>query len=196
MTAPGVPDCYQGTELWELSLVDPDNRRPVDFELRRRLLDRIILFVERGAEERTHFVRGLVESWKDGGIKLYILHVALRHRRSHPTLYLEGDYVPLDCEGPASAHLCAYARLHQDQAIVTVISLLTANLNGVSGQGVEEEEMWNDMWIVVPSWRAGSNYINLLTGERFETVTRGERQALPVGPLLKHCPVALLERCS
>ena len=196
LTAPGVPDCYQGTELWEFSLVDPDNRRPVDFELRRHLLDRVIPFVEREAAERTHFVRGLVESWKDGGIKLYILHVALRHRRAHSTLYLEGDYVPLDCEGPASAHLCAYARLHQDQAIVTVVSLLTGNLNGVLGQGVKEEEMWNDMWIVVPSWRAGSNYVNLLTGERFETVTRGERQALPVGLLLKHCPVALLERCS
>ena len=196
LTAPGIPDCYQGTELWEFSLVDPDNRRPVDFDLRRGMLDRIIPVVEGALEGRIDLVRALMESWKDGGIKLYVLHVGLRHRRAHPALYLEGDYVPLDCEGRASSHLCAYARLNQDQAVVTVVPRLTATMNGMSGQDLQAGAMWDDSWIVVPSWKAGSNYINLLTGERLETVTRGERQALSVDRIFKDCPVALLERCS
>ena len=194
VTAPGIPDCYQGTELWELNLVDPDNRRPVDFDLRRRMLDRFVSLVEADDHQKLELVRTLMASWKDGGIKLYILQVALRHRRAHPALYLEGDYVPLDCEGPSQSHLCAYARLNQDRAIVTVVPRLTANLPGMSAPSMQDTSAWEGTWVVVPSWKAGSIYTNLFTGERLETVTRGEHQALPVDRLLKHCPVALLER--
>ena len=196
LTAPGIPDCYQGTECWELSLVDPDNRRPVDFELRRQMLELLDRIDEREPDDRVGLVRNLMESWKDSRIKLYVLQAGLRHRRAHGALYLEGDYVPLDCEGRSRMHLCAFARLHQDQAVVTVVSRLTANLNVVSGQKVHDEDVWQDTWITVPSWKAGSLYLNILTGERFETVTQGERQVLPVSQILNHCPVALLERCS
>lgn len=196
LTAPGIPDCYQGTECWELSLVDPDNRRPVDFELRRQMLELLDRIEEREPDDRVGLVRNLMESWKDSRIKLYVLQAGLRHRRAHGALYLEGDYVPLDCEGRSRMHLCAFARLHQDQAVVTVVSRLTANLNVVSGQKVHDEDVWQDTWITVPSWKAGSLYLNILTGERFETVTQGERQVLPVSQILNHCPVALLERCS
>jgi (1->4)-alpha-D-glucan 1-alpha-D-glucosylmutase len=196
LTAPGVPDCYQGTELWELNLVDPDNRRPVDFDLRARILERMGPAGERDLDDRVGLVRGLMESWKDGRIKLYILQAALHHRRAHAALYLDGDYVPLDCEGRSRSHLCAFARLHQDQAMVTVVPRLTANLNAVAGYGVQEEDVWEETWVAVPSWKAGSLYLNLLTGERFETLSLGERQVLPVGRILHHCPIALLERCS
>lgn len=196
LTAPGIPDCYQGTECWELSLVDPDNRRPVDFELRRQMLELLDRIEEREPDDRVGLVRNLMESWKDSRIKLYVLQAGLRHRRAHGALYLEGDYVPLDCEGRSRMHICAFARLHQDQAVVTVVSRLTANLNVVSGQKVHDEDVWQDTWITVPSWKAGSLYLNILTGERFETVTQGERQVLPVSQILNHCPVALLERCS
>lgn len=196
LTAPGIPDCYQGTECWELSLVDPDNRRPVDFELRRQMLELLDRIDEREPDDRVGLVRNLMESWKDSRIKLYVLQAGLRHRRAHGALYLEGDYVPLDCEGRSRMHICAFARLHQDQAVVTVVSRLTANLNVVSGQKVHDEDVWQDTWITVPSWKAGSLYLNILTGERFETVTQGERQVLPVSQILNHCPVALLERCS
>jgi len=195
LTAPGIPDCYQGTEWWELNLVDPDNRRPVDFDLRSRMLQQFPPIGEQGAD-RVGFVRGLMDSWKDSRIKLYVLHAGLTYRRSHAALYLEGDYVPLESEGRSRSHLCAFARLHQDQAAVTVVSRLTASLTAVYGQGVQEEEMWQETWITVPSWKAGSVYLNLLTGERLETVSQGERQVLPVTQVLRHCPVALLERCA
>ncbi len=196
LTAPGIPDCYQGTELWELNLVDPDNRRPVDFDLRARMLEQFDHLSEEEAKNRVDLMRTLMESWKDSRIKLYVLQAGLRHRREHPELYLEGDYVPLDCDGPSRAHVCAFARLHQDHAIVTVVSRLTANLNGVAGQDVQAEDAWKETWITVPSWKSGSVYLNLLTGERLETVAQGDRQMLPVAQVLLHCPVALLERCS
>ncbi len=196
LTAPGIPDCYQGTELWEFNLVDPDNRRPVDFDLRARMLEELDQPGDHATADRIDLVRRLMDSWRDGRIKLYILQTGLRHRRAHAPVYLEGDYVPLDCEGRNRAHLCAFARLHQDQAVVTIVPRLTANLNNVSGHGVQEADVWQDTWLTVPSWKTGSVYLNILTGEHLETMTQGERQVLPVGRVLNHCPVALLQRGS
>ena len=194
LTAPGIPDCYQGTELWELTLVDPDNRRPVDFALRTEMLDQLNHVCDQEGDDRTHLVRGLINTWKDGRLKLYVLHTALHHRRTNAKLYLEGDYVPLDCEGKSRSHICAYARLHHDQAVVAVVPRLMVDLNDVPG--MPGEEVWQDSWITVPSWKTGSVYLNLLTGERLETISQGERQVLPLHRILQHCPVALLERCS
>jgi (1->4)-alpha-D-glucan 1-alpha-D-glucosylmutase len=196
LTAPGIPDCYQGTELWEFSLVDPDNRRPVDFDLRANLLETWRQGAGEQLGDRAALVRRLMESWEDGRIKLYLLQTALRHRREHAALYLEGDYVPLECEGARRANLCAFARLHQEQAIVTVVPRLTAEFLGESSSLVEGSDPWQDSRLTVPSWKAGSDYINLLTGERFETVTENGKQTLRVGSLLRDCPVALLERRS
>ncbi|MGZ8422770.1 MAG: malto-oligosyltrehalose synthase, partial [Nitrospira sp.] len=194
LTAPGIPDCYQGTELWELTLVDPDNRRPVDFALRTEMLDQLNHVCDQEGVDRIHLVRGLMNTWKDSRIKLYVLHTALRHRRANAELYLEGDYVPLDCEGRSRSHICAYARLHHDQAVVAVVPRLVVELNALPG--APGEEVWQDSWITVPSWKTGSVYLNLLTGERLETITQGERQVLPLARIFQHCPVALLERCS
>ncbi|MDQ1291352.1 MAG: (1-_4)-alpha-D-glucan 1-alpha-D-glucosylmutase, partial [Nitrospirota bacterium] len=145
------------------------------------------------AGDRIEFLRCLAESWQDGRLKLFILQAALRHRRAYPDLYLDGDYVPLDCEGPHQFHLCAFARLHQDQAVVTVAPRFMAGSAATRDEG-RPDDTWRDTWLTVPSWKAGSAYEHLFTGERFETVNRGERQVLPVGQVLKHCPVALLIR--
>jgi (1->4)-alpha-D-glucan 1-alpha-D-glucosylmutase len=196
LTAPGVPDCYQGSELWELCLVDPDNRRPVDYDLRRHLLEQCQQGREKGGDDRVAFIRTLINGWKDSRIKLYILQTVLGHRRAYPALYLEGDYVPLDCEGSFRSHICAFARLHQDRAVVTVVPRLSATLDQAAGVVAQGEPQWRDTSITVPSWRAGSTYLNLLTGEEVDTVTQGDRQVLLVDRLLSDCPVALLERCS
>ncbi len=195
VAAPGVPDCYQGAELWELNLVDPDNRGPVDYELRAGMLKNFDQLDEREASKRIEFLRGLAESWQDGRLKLFILQAALRHRRTHPALYLDGDYIPLDCEGSGQLHLCAFARLHQDQAVVAIAPRLMAGLAGTK-DGAETEDLWKNTWVTVPSWKPGSVYEHILTGERFETSNRGERQALPAWQVLNHCPVALLVRCA
>jgi (1->4)-alpha-D-glucan 1-alpha-D-glucosylmutase len=182
--------------LWELSLVDPDNRRAVDYDLRAQMLRQLQQEGERSGDDRIGLVRRLMESWKDGRIKLYIMQEGLRHRRANAALYLEGDYVPLDCEGRYKSHLCAFARLHQDLGLVAVVPRLVTGLGDVSGGAAREAHVWQDTWMAVPSWKNGSVYRNILTGERLETVTQGERQMLPVGAVLNHCPVGLLERCT
>ncbi len=195
MTAPGITDCYQGAELWEFSLVDPDNRRPVDFDQRARMLAGLQGNGDADGVDRRTLVRRLVESWEDGRIKLYLLQQGLRHRREHSALYLDGDYVPLECDGLHRSKICAFARLHQEQAVVTVVPLLTADMGERAGGQAQTEERWQNTRIVVPSWKAGSRYLNLFTGEHLETVTEEGRQVLPISHVLRDCPVAVLERC-
>lgn len=98
-TVPGLPDVYQGTELWDFSLVDPDNRRPVDFARRLHALN-----------EMPGDVAQLLSDWRDGGIKLHTLQRVLSFRQSHPALFAEGDYVPLAAKGWRSSHVVAFAR--------------------------------------------------------------------------------------
>src|SRR5205814_6935872 len=102
LTTPGVPDTYQGAELWDQSFVDPDNRRPVDFELRRNML-RDISQKER---ERPALCRQLIERWTDGGVKLYVIRTALKQRERMRSLFMSGDYEPL----AAGDHAVAFAR--------------------------------------------------------------------------------------
>ncbi|MGC3976346.1 MAG: malto-oligosyltrehalose synthase [Nitrospira sp.] len=194
ITAPGIPDCYQGTELWEFSLVDPDNRRPVDFDHRAAILKQCQDSAGQEDVNRLALVRRLLESWEDGRIKLYLLETGLRHRREHAALYLDGDYVPLECDGVRHANLCAFARLYQEQGIVTVVPRLNAEV--IQADSSETGGAWQNTRVTVPSWKAGSHYVNLLTGERLETVTEEGRQVLPISQVLRDCPVALLERCS
>jgi (1->4)-alpha-D-glucan 1-alpha-D-glucosylmutase len=107
VASPGVPDIYQGTELWDFSLVDPDNRRPVDYDLRRRLLDELRAVPEEG---RVNLCRELTENKEDGRIKLYLLWRALCCRREHPGLFTTGEYLPAHADGERDGNLCAFAR--------------------------------------------------------------------------------------
>ena len=96
LTVPGVPDIYQGTELWDLSLVDPDNRRPVDYDLREKLLDEL--------QANPPTPEDLLENWRDGRIKLFVIQHLLRLRRSYPDLFQQGGYTPLIPTRKAPAH--------------------------------------------------------------------------------------------
>jgi (1->4)-alpha-D-glucan 1-alpha-D-glucosylmutase len=127
LTAPGVPDVYQGSELWDLSLVDPDNRRPVDFELRRRLLAELDALGERAA----------VVAWERGaeGLpKLLVVSRTLRARAELPDVFAAGDYRPLNVTGSRAAHAVAFCR---GDAAVTVVPRLAATLDGWGDTAVE-----------------------------------------------------------
>ncbi len=193
MTAPGIPDFYQGSELWDFSLVDPDNRRPVDFDLRRTILEEFLAQETAGAppEKRLEELLGRRD---DGRIKLWLILQTLRFRRRHEDLFLAGEYVPLQGTGPRRDHLFAFARLHNDAAAVTVIPrLLTVLLPDPSLLPVGEA-LWAETGITVPSWKPGSAYRNVLTGARLRTISEGDRQILPAAEVFHSCPVALLER--
>ncbi len=114
LTVPGVPDIYQGDELWDFSLVDPDNRRPVDWGKRQALLD----------EVAAASPANLAPHWQDGREKLFATQRLLALRRAFPELFAEGDYQPLEIEGEKSSHLCAFARSWEDLSLVVMVPRL------------------------------------------------------------------------
>jgi (1->4)-alpha-D-glucan 1-alpha-D-glucosylmutase len=190
LTAPGVPDFYQGSELWDLSLVDPDNRRPVDWAERRRLLDEVLAAVA-AASDRAAVAHDLVKHRADGRAKLFVIHTGLAVRRAHRALFEAGAYRPLEARGAWAEHVCAYARTGGEGAAVTVIPRLLAR-RGVDALPLGPE-YWADTWLPLPRELAG-RYTNALTGERVEAAPAGEAAALRLGDVLTAFPVALLVR--
>ena len=193
IAAPGVPDFYQGTEVWDFSLVDPDNRRPVDFEARAAML----ADVREGCESeagRPALIRALVDGRADGRIKLFVTMEALRYRRDHHAVFHEGDYAPLDAIGERKDQIFAFARLHGDGTVVAAVPrLLTSVLSDPSRPPIGEE-IWSNTAVVMPAWREQTRFRNIFTGEILHTMASGERQTLPAGHLFNTFPVALLER--
>jgi len=118
LTAPGVPDIYQGNELWDLSLVDPDNRRPVDYDARRALLAGLAQVIP----------EDLLNNWRDGRIKLFLTQKVLRYRRDNFDLFAKGDYLPVQATGPFAESVFAYARRHENQAILVIAPRLSGRV--------------------------------------------------------------------
>jgi (1->4)-alpha-D-glucan 1-alpha-D-glucosylmutase len=190
ITAPGVPDFYQGTELWNFSLVDPDNRRPVDFELRRRLLDELVHELE-AEDEPAALARRLVDSRSDGRIKMFVIRQGLMFRRQHVGLYRRGAYQPLDTSGAAAEHVCAFARVTAEAAAVTVTPRLLMRRGGTElPLGVA---YWQDTELSLPNDLAGQ-FRDVFTGRVVQTDTGDHGCRIGVGDILVDFPVALLER--
>jgi malto-oligosyltrehalose synthase len=182
LTVPGVPDIYQGCELWNLSLVDPDNRRPVDWERRARLLDAIAPArppsLEIAADALAH--------WRDGRIKLLVTARGLHLRRALPALFHAGDYRPLPVSGVRAEHVIAFARRHEDAWVVVVVPRLPVGLAPVGAPPVGRA-VWGDTDVSLPDG-APAEYANALTGE---TVAAVEGR-LALDDALATVPVGLL----
>ncbi len=181
--SPGVPDFYQGTELWDLSLVDPDNRRPVDFSARR---ERLAELKRRSSGDRLALSAELLDHWRDGRIKLYVTFQALNLRRRQAALFQAGEYVPLEISGPAAEHVCAFARRHEGAAVMVVAPRLVLGLQSV-GRPLWEPHVWRDTVIHLPF--ASRQWHDVFTGQ---SVTFSD-QASPLTAVLGSFPVALLE---
>lgn len=123
LTVPGVPDLYQGTELWDFSLVDPDNRRPVDFALCERLLDEVTAAL---ARDREAALRAMLETWQDGRIKLALIATVLQFRAEHPALFAGGSYEPLVTEGEDAECVCAYLRRLDTASLLVAVQRFPA----------------------------------------------------------------------
>ncbi|MBK1660291.1 malto-oligosyltrehalose synthase [Paracraurococcus ruber] len=176
-TAPGVPDLYQGTEFWDLSLVDPDNRRPVDWEARQAALAQ----AQPPAE--------LLADWQDGRVKQAVIARALALRTRHPALFAEGDYHPVTVEGPRAQHVLAFLRTRKDAAALVVATRLPGTVLGESPMPLLPGAEWSGTDLrLPPSWEA-RHWRDALTGEGQHAP--GDR--LPVGQVLARLPVAVLE---
>jgi (1->4)-alpha-D-glucan 1-alpha-D-glucosylmutase len=182
IAAPGVPDFYQGTELWDLNLVDPDNRRPVDYENRRRWL---AAMQDRSRADLFELIATLLRRPEDGRIKLFLIHRALQARRSRGEMFREGGYIPLGVRGRYRDHVVAFGRRRgPDHAIAVAPRLLSTLIS--EGEQPLGPEVWADTRVAVPrGWPAG--WMDVIA-PRSVTI---DREAA-VGDLLQYFPTALL----
>ncbi|HKZ16223.1 MAG TPA: malto-oligosyltrehalose synthase [Geobacteraceae bacterium] len=190
ITSPGFPDFYQGSELWDLTLVDPDNRRPVDYGLRAALLDALKEAESSGGSLR--LAGDLVASKHDGRIKLYLIYKALNFRREIGRLFESGRYLALDTVGDRSENLCVFDRSFDTESVITVAPrFFTGLVEGPGGLPLGEE-IWRDTRIIITFDRPGTMYRNVFTGEMVTSVSREDTTVLHVADILKVFPVGLL----
>ncbi|QSJ14182.1 malto-oligosyltrehalose synthase [Nostoc sp. UHCC 0702] len=181
-TAPGVPDFYQGTELWDLSLVDPDNRRPVDFELRRGYLSNIR---EQIKTDILALIQELLTHKTDGRIKLFLTAQLLKARNNYLALFTEGDYLPLEIQGSHANHIIAFARRQGNQTAIAIAPRFFTSLIQ-PGENPLGNDVWQDTHLQLPP-NTSSAWKNVLTEQTLQVTG-----TLPIGQVLAHFPVALL----
>ena len=192
LTSPGVPDLYQGTELWDLSLVDPDNRRVVDYDLRSRLLTQI-QEIEPGNSAQ---ISDLLENMNDGRIKLFVTTRLLQYRQANVELFQKGNYNGLEAQGSRADSVCAYSRQLGAQQIVVVAPRLLARYSKAGQVEPVLGSGWANTWLNLPGAKVGQTYRHILTGETFEIKEQAGTPALALDEVMATFPVALLERLN
>ncbi len=178
LAAPGIPDLYQGTEFWDFSLVDPDNRRPVDFPARESAL-------AAGTAPSA-----LLPQWRDGRVKQAVIARALALRGRSPGLFTQGSYVPLKVEGPAADHVFAFLRVHEGRAAIAAVTRLATRL-GLRDTPLVPASAWGGTTIVMPRNIVGRGFVDVMASEA--TAGTEARARIEVATLLGSLPVALLE---
>ncbi|MEO8937604.1 MAG: malto-oligosyltrehalose synthase [Burkholderiaceae bacterium] len=179
LTVPGIPDLYQGTEWWDFSMVDPDNRRPVDFAARRRALDAI------GDELDT---ADLVAQWRDGRVKQALIARLLALRAERPALFASGDYRALTVEGLHASHVLAFMRRSGADRMLVVVPVHAAALLDGASRPLIDPSRWGDTAVLLPPGTASNAWFDVVTGKRRKSVSR----RLKLGALLADLPVAVL----
>jgi (1->4)-alpha-D-glucan 1-alpha-D-glucosylmutase len=172
LTAPGVPDIYQGSEIWNFSLVDPDNRRPVDYRQRREMLDSL----ETVSSEQ------LLKHWPDGRIKLFLTQRLLRFRRDHQALFQHGEYLPLSLSGAFADCCVAFAREHEGQWIAVIAPRLSSRV-----EFPPIGERWQDTAVELPASLPRDGARELFTGRDL----RADGDALKLSEAMAVLPFAV-----
>ena len=170
-TSPGVPDLYQGNEMLDFSLVDPDNRRAVDYRLREQALGE--LDAAASAPGLAAYARSLAERAQDGRAKLWVTWRLLEARRRLPELFRDGGYQPLQVNGPCAEHVLAYARRCGGNTLVVIAGRLFAKLIGEAERQPLGEAEWADTTVESGSLAEGQKLTNLLTDETLEPTGGG-----------------------
>jgi (1->4)-alpha-D-glucan 1-alpha-D-glucosylmutase len=177
LCAPGVPDTYQGSELWNQSLVDPDNRMPVDYEQRKQLLAKL------RSDDKAGLARALLQDYQSGALKLYLTHRLLLERKAHPDLFLRGDYEGLG----ASENVVAFTRNYADERSICCVPRLSYLLTR-GEQPFAVGDVWRDAKLRVPY---AGRYRNVLTDAVLHV-----KNSLRLAEVFADLPVAFLMRES
>lgn len=176
MTAPGVPDLYQGTEFWDFSLVDPDNRQPVDFTARAAAL---------AAPVST---RALIDQWQNGHIKQWLIAKTLGLRKTHRDLFAQGDYQPLAIEGKQADHAIAFMRQFQGKCLIVIAPRLIAALLADGSTPHLAPATWGNTQVVIPSAFRNISFENCLAASRIDC----RQKSIALSDVLADFPVAIL----
>jgi (1->4)-alpha-D-glucan 1-alpha-D-glucosylmutase len=187
LTSPGVPDIYQGHELWQFSLVDPDNRRPVDFSKNRELLSEMDATLAKPDLDRPLFISSLLSNMEDGRIKLFVLMQTLRFRHQHAALFRNGVYLKINIHGSGSDQLLAFARKDQHNFAIIVVPRLMAHI--LSDESLHN--IWADTWLEIPQG-APRYYQELFSQNRVTAAPAEDYLQLYVQDIFELFPVALL----
>jgi (1->4)-alpha-D-glucan 1-alpha-D-glucosylmutase len=193
LTCPGVPDIYQGMEMWDFSLVDPDNRRPVDYHLRGETLHQMQQVTDTAnQQEFEQLLTELTANMTNGHIKSYLINIVLNFRKRHPNLFSHGAYIPLEVSGIHAEHVVAFARKWEDQIAVVAVPRLLYTLGLRKNELPYGKRVWRDTVILLPaSLRHQSSFYNLLTHTLIER-KNAELSEIPISELLNSFPVALI----
>ena len=183
ITSPGVGDFYQGSELWDLRMVDPDNRGAINFSKRNAALESISK-----RSTNAEFLRGLSSRWHDGRIKMYVMRTALRFRREHQSLFSEGEFVPLACKGRYCENVVAYLRRRGEECAVVVVPRWLSRM--APATSTPKAFDWADTHVLLPN--GGPKLWNdELTGDELRVRQAAEKPFFQLNDLLHEFPVAL-----
>jgi (1->4)-alpha-D-glucan 1-alpha-D-glucosylmutase len=204
ITAPGIPDFYQGTELWDLNLVDPDNRRPVDYGQRKQLLADLEPFASASRATATHAtaapgnadptpeaIAALLGARQDGRIKLFAMARALGARARMRRVFEQGDYIPLSISGARRDCLFAFARRHSDGVALTCVPRLVATLIPDAAAPPIGSSVWGDTRVELPPGLPQS-FREALTGASIDSSRIADEASIPAAAIFERLPVALL----
>lgn len=173
-TSPGIPDIYQGNEIWDFSLVDPDNRRPVDYTQRKQLLENLNEHLEK-----------YLSNARDGRIKLFLTVKILHLRQRLSSLFLQGSYVPLFAKGERENHIIAFARILNNKIVMVITARFFSSL--LKGESVPPDT-WKNTKLMLPKEIRGK-FRNILTDQLIDI----EKQELDLEKVLNQAPFAILE---
>lgn len=191
ITAPGIPDFYQGTELWDFTLVDPDNRRPVDYTTHQQQFDS--LQTRLAGKDRTALLAQLLEMPFDGALKLFLTTETLKFRNAHPALFLQGNYHPLQATGEQALHVCSYMRSYQNHHCLIVFPRLLTGLKFEPGHLPVGEPVWGQTWLNIPPDLPIETWRHVFTQQPLTLQKQSNMIGLPISMIFQHFPFALLE---
>jgi (1->4)-alpha-D-glucan 1-alpha-D-glucosylmutase len=188
LTVPGVPDIYQGNELWTFELVDPDNRRPVEFPRRATSLQAL----QSSKLPLAELLAELLQSLEDDRAKLYLTWRALQLRQSLPRLFAGGDYQGLTAFGTRHQHVCAFARSRDGDQVVVAVGRWFAALSPDPDTPPVGPEVWADTLLECPPGAGETTYRNILSNDLVRAEATRDGPVFPAASLFRHFPVALL----
>jgi (1->4)-alpha-D-glucan 1-alpha-D-glucosylmutase len=188
LTCPGVPDIYQGNEVWDFSLVDPDNRRPVDYLHRQRIFESLGVW---GNHPDALSLGRLLEAPEDGRLKMYLIWKALSLRKQQADLFQQGEYLPLAVEGAKADHVVAFARKSGGTSALVVVPRQIAGLLNDNDHPPTGSRVWDDTHVLLPFGGCSKKSRNVFTGEALDLPGADKHTEISVSKLLAEFPVAL-----